>query len=157
MRLANLPSLVPDITLELALSGDGPVRQLARRGWKIIDPVPVTRTPALFRGYVQGSRGELSVAKQAYVKAQTGAFNDRTLMYAASGRPVVCSDTGLDWLSPGEGVLPFTDVTSAAAAIACVEADPRGHGLAARALAEREFSADRVVSDLLAAADVARP
>lgn len=157
MQIGDLPSRVGEVDLEIALSGEGPVRQLVKRGWRIVDPVPVTRSPELFVDYLRRSRGELGVAKQAYVKARTGAFNDRTLMYAASGRPVVCSDTGLGWLSTGEGVLTFTDVDSAARAITAVEADPQHHGSAARRLAEREFAAERVVGDLLTAADVPLP
>jgi hypothetical protein len=157
MALGDLPSHVPGVTLELALSLEGPVRQLEKRGWRILDPIPVSRTPELFCSYVQSSRGELGVTKQAYVKARTGAFNDRTLMYAASGRPVVCSDTGLDWLPTGEGVLTFHDLGSAAAAIRDVEADPQRHGTAARLLAEQHFAADRVVADLLTQAHVPMP
>jgi hypothetical protein len=157
MQLGDLPSQVPDVRLELALSGDGPLRQLTKRGWHVVDPTPVTLTPEAFCDYVRGSRGELGVTKQAYTLARTGAFNDRTLMYAASGRPVVCSDTGLDWLPTGEGVLPFTDLASAAAAIAEAEADPQRHGTAARRLAEEHFAADRVAADLLRAADVPLP
>jgi hypothetical protein len=157
MSLGDLPSLVDGVTLELALSGEGPIRQLEKRGWRIVDPIPVSRTPESFCRYVQGSRAELGVTKQAYTKARTGAFNDRTLMYAASGRPVVCSDTGLDWLPTGEGVLPFTDLGSAAKAIRAVEDDPQAHGAAARRIAEQEFAADRVVGDLLRAADVPLP
>jgi hypothetical protein len=157
MQLGDLPSRVGKVSLEIALSGEGPKGQLTKRGWRIVDPVPVTRTPELFVDYLQRSRGELGVTKQAYVKARTGAFNDRTLMYAASGRPVVCSDTGLDWLPTGAGVLPFTDLNSAARAIASVEAEPQHHGDAARRLAETEFAAERVVADLLRAADVALP
>jgi len=148
---------VPDVSLELALSGEGPVRQLARRGWRIVDPVPVTRTPDRFVDYVRASRGELGVAKQAYVKARTGAFNDRTLMYAASGRPVVCSDTGFDWLPCGEGIIPFTDADAAATAIRAVEADPQHHGAEARRIAEEHFSAQRVAGDLLRSAEVPLP
>lgn len=154
MRLRDLPSMVGEAVLELALAGDAPRRQLAGRGWRIVDPVPVSRTPELFLRYVRASRGELGVAKQAYVKARTGAFNDRSLMYAASGRPVVCSDTGLDWVPPGRGILPFTDAVSAAAAIRAVEDDPAHHGRLARLLAEELFAADRVVGELLAAAAV---
>jgi hypothetical protein len=157
MQIGDLPSRVPDVTLELALSGEAPLRQLERRGWRIVDPVPVSRTPELFLDYVQGSRAELGVTKQAYVKARTGAFNDRTLMYAASGRPVVCSDTGLDWLPTGAGVLTFTDVDSAAAAIASVETDPQYHGAVARRLAEQHFAADAVVGALLRDSDVPVP
>ncbi|MGZ6826012.1 MAG: glycosyltransferase family protein, partial [Mycobacteriales bacterium] len=156
MAIGDLPSRV-DARLELALSGDGPVLQLEKRGWRIVDPTPVTLTPQAFCDYLRTSRGELGVTKQAYTKARTGAFNDRTLMYAASGRPVVCSDTGFDWLPTGEGVLPFTDLASAADAIAAVEADPQRHGAAARRIAEEHFAADRVVADLLTAAGVALP
>ena len=157
MAIGDLPAKVGGATLELALSGDGPVRQLAKRGWRIVDPVAVSSTPQAFCDYVQRSRGELGVTKQAYTKARTGAFNDRTLMYAASGRPVVCSDTGLDWLPTGNGVLPFTDLASAADAIAAIEAEPQRHGNAARRLAEEHFSADRVARDLLQAASVPLP
>ena len=157
MEIGDLPAKVDGVTLELALSGEGPVRQLEKRGWRIVDPTPVTLTPETFCDYVRRSRAELGVTKQAYTKARTGAFNDRTLMYAASGRPVVCSDTGLDWLPLGEGVLAFTDLTSAAEAIAVVESDPQAHGTAARRLAEEHFAADRVARELLVAADVALP
>lgn len=157
MELGNLPSLLDGVTLELALSGDGPVRQLEKRGWRIVDPIRISRSPSSFSDYVRSSRGELGVTKQAYTKARTGAFNDRTLMYAASGRPVVCSDTGLDWLPTGEGILPFTDLASAAKAIREVEDDPQEHGTAARRLAEEHFAADRVVGDLLTAAGVPLP
>jgi glycosyltransferase involved in cell wall biosynthesis len=157
MEIGDLPAQVPGVRLELALSGDGPLRQLTRRGWHVVDPTPVTVTPEAFFDYLRSSRGELGVTKQAYTKARTGAFNDRTLMYAASGRPVVCSDTGLDWLPSGEGVLPFTDLASAAAAISEIEADPQRHGTAARRVAEEHFAADRVAAELLRAADVPLP
>jgi hypothetical protein len=156
VRLRDLPSRTP-VTLELALGGDAPRRQLAERGWRIADPVEVTLTPDRFASYVRGSRGELGVAKQAYVKARTGAFNDRSLNYLASGRPVVCSDTGLDWLPTGAGLLPFSDAEGAAAALAAVEENPAFHGAAARILAEEYFSARDVLADLLSAAGVGLP
>ena len=157
VRLRGLPELVPEVTFELALGGDAPRRQLSQRGWHITDPVEATRTPDRFRRYVAGSRGELGVAKQAYVRARTGAFNDRSLAYLASGRPVVCSDTGLDWLPRGEGLLTFGDAEGAAAAVRAVEADPQRHGDAARRIAEQHFEAREVLRDLLTAAEVTVP
>jgi hypothetical protein len=156
MRIADLPGRVP-ARLELALGGDAPRRQLAEVGWHVVDPVEVTITPTHFRNYVQSSRGELGVAKHAFIKARTGAFNDRSLDYLASGRPVVCSDTGLDWLPRGEGLLTFHDLDSAAAALREADADIEHHSLAARRLAEEHFAAVEVLADLLRAADVALP
>jgi hypothetical protein len=156
MGIADLPSRVP-MMLELALGGDAPRRQLADVGWRIVDPVEVTVTPTRFGDYVRGSRGELGVAKHAFIKARTGAFNDRSLDYLASGRPVVCSDTGLDWLPRGEGLRTFRDLDSAATALRDLDAEIEHHSRAARRLAEEHFSAADVLGDLLRAADVALP
>jgi hypothetical protein len=157
-RLRDLPSRLPDgVRLELALGGDAPRRQLAELGWHLADPMAVAADPEAFAGYVRSSRAELSVAKQAYRRCRTGAFNDRSLCYLASGRPVVYSDTGVgSWLPTGEGLLTFDDAASAAAAIAAVEADPAAHGAAARRLASR-FDASSVLAELLRAADVPLP
>ena len=157
MRLRDLPSRV-DVPLELALGGDAPRRQLQEFGWQVVDPVERTLTPKHFERYVRASRAELGVAKQAYVRSRTGAFNDRSLSYLASGRPVVCSDTGLaDWLPTGEGLLTFTDVESAARAVADVEAEPARHAATARRIAEEHFAADQVIGDLLKAVGVPLP
>jgi hypothetical protein len=148
MRLRDLPSRV-DARLELAIGGDAPRRQLQEFGWSVVDPVDVSHTPRAFQRYLARSRGELSVAKHAYVHAQTGAFNDRSVAYLATGRPVVYSDTGLDWLETGEGLLTFRSVEEAAAAIKTVEAEPDLHADAAHALAKAHFSAPDVLSELL--------
>lgn len=157
MRLRDIPRLVPETTVELALGGAAPRRQLEAFGWRIADPVEVSSTTAGFELYLRRSRGELGVAKQAYVAARTGAFNDRSLDYLACGRPVVCSDTGLDWLPRGEGLFTFHDAASAARAIRTAEADIAWHGTAARRLAEEHFSAATVLAELLAGAGVALP
>jgi hypothetical protein len=157
MRLRDLPSLV-NVPLELALGGQAPRRQLAEFGWQLVDPVERTLSPGHFQRYVQSSRAELGVAKQAYVRSRTGAFNDRSLAYLASGRPVVCSDTGLsDWLPVGEGLLTFGEVGEAAGAIAAVEADIAAHAASARRIAEEHFAAERVLADLLTAVDISLP
>lgn len=157
VRLRDLPGLVPDCRIELALGGAAPRRQLEEFGWRLVDPLAVAGTVGEFQRYVRGSRAELGVAKHAYVAGRTGAFNDRSLDYLACGRPVVCSDTGLDWVPTGCGLIPFTDPASAAAAIRTVEEDVVAHGRAARRIAETHFSADRVLCDLLTAAEVALP
>lgn len=158
MRLRDLPRLVPDLRVELALGGSAPRRQLEEFGWRIVDPVAATLTPQAFTAYVASARGELGVAKQAYVRGRTGAFNDRSLCYLASGRPVVCSDTGLaDWLPVGEGLLVFDDAAGAAAALREVESDPVRHGLAGRSIAEKHFSAVDVARQLLQDVGVGLP
>lgn len=157
MRLRDIPRLIPEHRIELALGGAAPRRQLEDFGWHMADPVHVASTVDDFQRYLVGSRGELGVAKQAYVTGRTGAFNDRSLDYLACGRPVVCSDTGLDWLPTGLGLIPFDDAETAAAAIRAVEADMAAHSVAARRLAEEHFSAPEVLAELLTSAGVALP
>ncbi|HEX9547262.1 MAG TPA: glycosyltransferase [Acidimicrobiales bacterium] len=157
VRLREIPRLVPDCRFELALGGSAPRRQLAELGWQLADPIEVASTVRDYQEYLRCSRGELGVAKHAYVTGRTGAFNDRSLNYLACGRPVVCSDTGLDWLPTGCGLITFKDAQSAADAIRTAEEDIVAHGRAARQLAEDHFSADAVLASLLTSSDIVLP
>ncbi len=99
---------------------------------------------------MRGSKAELSIAKSGYVASRSGWFSDRSACYLASGRPVVAQETGFsDLLPAGEGLLAFTTMAEAAAAVAAVEADPARHGTAARALAEEHLDARKVLPRLL--------
>lgn len=123
---------------------------IADAGWRLVDPAVVAGTPETFRRYVQQSRGEISAAKPAYVKARAGWISDRTVCYLASGRPSVVEATGADpHLPPSAGLRFFTGVDDAAEAIAAIEADPAAAARAARAIAEDVFATDVVVPNVL--------
>jgi hypothetical protein len=96
-RFAALPRLCRQ-PFELALEihpSDQPDRALLERnGWALVEPAAVAGDPWSYRAYVQGSRGELMVAKGMYVQSNSGWFSDRSICYLASGRPVVAQDTG---------------------------------------------------------------
>jgi hypothetical protein len=149
-RIADLPARV-DAPLELAAGGvDPPMQEWRARGWSVVDGPAVSATPDAYRRYVQGSRGELSVAKHVYVAARTGWFSCRSTCYLAAGRPVVVQDTGFSEVVPtGQGLFAFTDGDEAAAAVAAVEADWDRHAAAARDVAERHFAAETVLTALL--------
>lgn len=151
-RFAGLPRRV-EPTLELATdiapADDGDRRRLLDEGWRVLDASAVAASPGAFRRYVQGSAAELSVAQGVYVHARTGWFSDRSVRYLASGRPVVVQDTGCSATLPvGEGLLTFTSVEEAAAAVSTVATDPGRHARAARALAEEHFAAPVVLGRL---------
>src|SRR5262249_33790843 len=77
-------------SMEIAINAPAEVRErLALGGWRLADPREVTHTPAVYQDYLQGSRGEFSVAKHAYVSTRCGWFSDRSTGYLAAGRPVV--------------------------------------------------------------------
>jgi len=157
--LTTLPSLV-EVPVEVALQideaddADGAALRLA--GWRVVEAGAVAGDPDAFRRYVQHSAGELSVAQSVYVHARTGWFGDRSTRYLATGRPVVVQDTGFsDDLPVGEGLLCFTDLHGAAAALEDVAEDPERHARAARRIAEEHFDARLVLSSLCEEVDVA--
>jgi hypothetical protein len=145
-------------TLELAVAGNAPLDLLAARGWHIANPQEKSGTMAAYRDYLLQSRGEWSVAKQAYVALRSGWFSTRSAAYLACGKPAVLQDTGFSQhYETGAGVFAFTTATQAADALAAIEADYRHHCEAARAFAEREFTAERVLGKLLADAGLVPP
>jgi hypothetical protein len=126
---------------------------LAAHGWRLVDPNAVVGTPQAFRRFVQGSRGELSAAKPAYVKARAGWISDRTVCYLASGRPCVVEATGAEAHLPASaGLRFFRSVDEAVDALRAIEADYATAARAARALAEEVFATRVVVPELLRAA-----
>ena len=152
-RFLALPRLA-GVPLELATGGRPPVDALAAEGWQVVDAYARSDSMEAYRGYLQASRGEWSVAKQVYVALRSGWFSTRSAAYLASGRPVVVQDTGWsDHYPCGEGLFAFTTIDEAAAALRAVERDHARHAAAARAVAERELAAERVLPRLLDAVE----
>ena len=125
--------------------------QLSVNGWSLVDPATVAWTPDAYAGFVRNSWAELGLAKSGYVAACCGWFSDRSICYLASGRPVVAQDTGFGRdFETGAGVLAFSTLDEAAAAVESVRGDWTRHSRAARALAEDVFDSDRVLTRLVA-------
>jgi hypothetical protein len=139
------------VALELAVGGcDAPRSELRGKGWKLRNPLEVTRDPWTYQKYIQRSKAEFSIAKHGYVTARSGWFSERSAAYLASGRPVVLQDTGFsDWLDCGEGVVPFDSLSSAALGLRDVVARYEDHCLSARRIAESYFDSGKVLSRLL--------
>jgi hypothetical protein len=153
----DLPGLVEPLVLELAL-GSGknqppPRKLLTHKGWHLVHPNDVCPDLDSFRTYTATSKGEWGVAKNGYVRGQSGWFSERSARYLAAGRPVVVQETGFsDVLPVGEGILPFTTIEEAARAIREVERDYDRHADAARAIAEQHFDSDAILTRLVAEA-----
>ena len=146
----DLPEHTP-MKLELALGSSGaPREQLRAHGWRLRDPLAVTRDPWSYQDFIRHSRGEFSVAKHGYVASKSGWFSERSACYLASGRPVVVQNTGFSALFPvGNGLVPFSDPQQAIESLEAVNADYPQHCEAARAIAENFFDANRVLQSLI--------
>ena len=153
-RFADLPRRAR-VALEIAVAGEAPRDELRARGWSVVDAAERSSTADVYRDYLVASRGEWSIAKNAYVATRSGWFSCRSACYLALGKPAVLEDTGFDIHVPsGEGLFAFSTVDEAVAALDAVESDYRRHCEAARALAEREFAAEKILARLCEQAKV---
>jgi hypothetical protein len=153
LEYVDLPARTAE-PLELAIywsPRDGAdLRRLRAAGWRVRHARDVVGSTTAYQAYVRGSRGEFSCARASCVRLQNAWVSDRTLCYLASGRPAVVQHTGPHpCLDAGEGVLRFTTLDEAAAALAAVAADYERHRRAARALAEEHFDAAKVAGRIL--------
>ena len=137
--------------LEIALGGSSAPRQeLQRLGWRLVDPLAVTRDPWTYQAYLHSSRGEFSVAKHGYIAGRSGWFSERTACYLATGRPAVVQDTGFSRHLPcGEGLWAFDTADSAKEALQQVDVNYRAQCRAARDLAAEYFDSRKVLPSLL--------
>jgi hypothetical protein len=148
-RFMDLPSRTPE-RLEVAISGAAPRARIAAAGWHLADATRVSATMAVYRDYLLGSRGELSIAKNAYVAMRSGWFSTRSAAYLACAKPVVVQDTGFSaHLPAGPGLHAFTTAEEAVAALAAIRADYARACRHAREVAEACFAADRVCARIL--------
>jgi len=151
-KVLDLPGRV-DRAFELALGSYQPDDEelLRRHGWAVRPAVSVSSDTETYRDYVTGSRGEFTVAKDQNVRLRSGWFSERSAVYLAAGRPVVMQDTGFaNYLGDEGGLLSFTDLDSAVAAIEAVDADYPRHRRAALEIAREHLDAEIVLRRMLA-------
>ena len=80
---------------EMAVTVDDKTKTLLEsNGWRQTSSIEMSRDAERYRAYIQQSRGEFTVARDQYVRPNTGWFSDRTACYLAAGRPVITQETG---------------------------------------------------------------
>ena len=152
LKVLDLPRRVPDQPFELALSSyeQADRRMLESNGWGVRHALGFSMDVDAYRGYVAGSRGEFTVAKDQNVRLRSGWFSDRSATYLAAGRPVVTQDTAFGNVLPtGEGLFAFSDIDEAAAAVEAINVDYPRHRRSASAVAREYFSHEVVLGRLL--------
>ena len=151
LKLIDLPRQTRD-ALEMALAAVDreAVELLTSKGWKIVDALALSRDILPYRRYVRASRGELTVAKDQYVRPRSGWFSDRSACYLAAGRPVITQETGFSKVLPtGEGLFSFRRLEDVLSAMDTIRSDYARHSRAAREIASQYFAAEKVVGSLL--------
>jgi hypothetical protein len=152
LKFLDLPRHRPNTCFRMAMAPpDAAVRrEVEGQGWRLADPGPISADMGRYRDFIAGSRGEFTVAKDIYVRPNSGWFSDRAVCYLAAGRPVVTMRTGFARHVPvGCGLFDYATHDEALAAIDTIAADYPRHSHGARAIAQDYFAADRVVAELL--------
>jgi hypothetical protein len=125
-------------------------RRFKNNGWRFRPPQDLSARHRLYRDYIRKSKGEFTVAKDQYVRLNTGWFSDRSACYLAAGRPVITQQTGFTELyGNGSGLFAFQSLGEVAEAVKMINADYGRHARAARDLAREVFEAETVLRSLL--------
>ena len=106
----DLPERIPEVRFELAMNikADDPERmRLKNRGWHIVDPHRVARTPGSYRRYMAEAVAEFTAIKGVDVAWRTGWLSDRAAAFLALGRPVITEDSGAEKYLPPESGFRF--------------------------------------------------
>ena len=133
------------------LNPDDPeIARLRQRGWNVVSPHRVARTPAAYRRYLATATAEFTAIKGVDVAWRTGWLSDRAAAFLALGRPVITEDTGAaPYLPPESGFQFVRDVESAEAAAKEVIADWPRLSRRARETAVEVFDSAKIIGKIL--------
>jgi len=152
-KYLDLPKRVPGANFELAMNinADDPERlRLRQRGWHIVDPHRVARTPRKYRRYIANALAEFTAIKGVDVAWRTGWLSDRAASFLATGRPVITEDTGAAKYLPRENGFRFVDgAAEAEAAVREVLADWPRYSKQARCCAVEVFESAKNLRKIL--------
>ena len=151
IRFVNAPKMAGE-PFELAtdIKDEKTRTKFSKSGWRFRSPHDLSVRYWDYRDYIRRSKAEFTVAKDQYVRLDTGWFSDRSACYLAAGRPVISQETGFTKLYGDRGGLfGFRKLSEVSEAVREINADYRHHSRVARAIAKEIFEAEKVVASLL--------
>jgi hypothetical protein len=121
-----------------------------RNGWRLHSPLQLSVDHWLYRDYIRRAKGEFTVAKDQYVRLNTGWFSDRSACYLAAGRPVILQETGFTKnYGSKAGLFGFRSLGEITEAVQMLNRDYARHSRVARQIARELFEAETVLKSLL--------
>ena len=151
LRFISAPKKAGEL-FELATNIDHAAtrKKFERNGWRLCCPLQMSVDYWLYRDYIQRSKGEFTVAKDQYVRLNTGWFSDRSACYLAAGRPVITQETDFTkWYGGKTGLLSFRSLGEISDAVKQINRDYAKHSRAAYDLAREFFESEKVVKSIL--------
>jgi hypothetical protein len=144
-------------TFELTtnIKDEGTRTKFEHSRWRLRSPDDLSIDYWLYRNYIRRSKGEFTVAKDQYVRLNTGWFSDRSCCYLAAGRPVIIQETGFtDIFGKHDGLFGFSSLGEIAEAVDMINADYSRHSRGAREIAREFFEAEKVLRSVLERAGI---
>src|SRR6266581_1511885 len=152
-KYLELPARVKKTRFELAMNigkSDPERARLSKRGWHVVDPHRVAKTPARYRSYVASASAEFTAIKGVDVAWQTGWLSDRAATFLAMGRPVITEDTGGSKYLPQKCGFRFVDdLESASDAVTEIISDWASLSRKSRSVAVELFDSERNLRKIL--------
>lgn len=155
-KFISVPHLFPDLEFKIILAVSAAFKKeinasaIEQYGWQVLHPSDTIGTTEAYKTFIQTSSAEFSVAKETYVKSNSGWFSGRSACYLAAGKPVVTQDTQWSkYIPSGEGLFSCTDLETAAMAIKEVTGDYEKHAKAARDIGYEYFDSGKVLTHFL--------
>jgi hypothetical protein len=152
-KYLELPARVKKTRFELAMNigkSDPERARLSKRGWHLVDPHRVAKTPARYRRYVASASAEFTAIKGVDVAWQTGWLSDRAATFLAMGRPVITEDTGGSKYLPQKSGFRFVDdLESATDAVTEIISDWASLSRQSRSVAVELFDSERNLRKIL--------
>ena len=125
------------------------------QNWSLVLPHLLSSDYDSYVLYIQASKGEFTVAKDQYVRLNTGWFSDRTACYLASGRPAITQETGFTkHYGQAGGLFAYSTVEEIVGAVEEINSDYPKHCRLAYELACEVFEARVVLASLLERAGI---
>jgi hypothetical protein len=152
LKFLDLPNLTNE-KFELAIGGglkEKDSSMLKNAGWNITNAPKLTKDLWATQEYIQKSKAEWTVVKNAYVKTWSGWFGNQSACYLASGKPVLIQDTGFSkYYSSDKGLIAFKDLDDVLVGFNDIRDDYVSQCEAARQKAEKYFNSNHILKDFL--------
>lgn len=157
-RYISIPKRLRNANFKIVMAASAAFKEdidyllLTGFGWNVLNPLDTVKTLNDYQKFIATSDAEFSVAKETYVKSNSGWFSCRSACYLAMGKPVVTQDTQWSKFIPsGLGLFGFKDIETAVEALKQVASNLEKHSKAAREIADAYFDSNKVLSKLLSA------
>lgn len=123
---------------------------LTAHHWQVFHPADKVNNHITYAEFIKRSFAEFSVAKETYVKSNSGWFSCRSACYLAAGKPVIAQETGWSkYIPSGSGLYAFNSMDTAAEAIEKITGLYEENGKKAAEIARAYFDSAVILNDVL--------